>query len=131
MRFLDLEPVLLTTQIEPHDTIAELCDALKRTNTILIDLCQDVWRYISAGYLVQAPKANEVSLIDAAQDQPDRDFENAEGNLGLANALLEFFSRKLPISRLQRDLRIAQCCGIWAWRLGIAACLPTTAQARA
>lgn len=104
VRFLDLEPVLLTTQIEPHDTIAELCDALKRTNTILIDLCQDVWRYISAGYLVQAPKANEVGSSTMPHKINPIDFENAEGNLGLANALLEFFSRKLPISRLQRDL---------------------------
>lgn len=104
VRFLDLEPVLLTTQIEPHDSIAELCDALKRLNTVLIDLCQDVWRYIGDGYLVQAPKAGEVGSSTMPHKVNPIDFENAEGNLGVANALLEHFSRKLPISRLQRDL---------------------------
>jgi adenylosuccinate lyase len=104
VRFLDLEPVLLTTQIEPHDSIAELCDALKRLNTLLIDLCQDLWRYIGEGYLVQAPKAGEVGSSTMPHKVNPIDFENAEGNLGVANALLEHFSRKLPISRLQRDL---------------------------
>jgi len=104
VRFLDLEPVLLTTQIEPHDSIAELCDALKRLNTLLIDLCQDLWRYIGDGYLVQAPKAGEVGSSTMPHKVNPIDFENAEGNLGVANALLEHFSRKLPISRLQRDL---------------------------
>jgi adenylosuccinate lyase len=104
VRFLDLEPVLLTTQIEPHDSLAELCDALKRLNTILIDLSQDVWRYIGEGYLVQAPKAGEVGTSTMPHKINPIDFENGEGNLGIANALLEHFSRKLPISRLQRDL---------------------------
>jgi adenylosuccinate lyase len=104
VRSLDLEPVELTTQIEPHDSLAELCDALKRLNTLLIDLSQDIWRYISDGYLVQAPKAGEVGSSTMPHKVNPIDFENAEGNLGLANALLEFFSRKLPISRLQRDL---------------------------
>jgi adenylosuccinate lyase len=104
VRTLDLEPLLLTTQIEPHDTLAELCDVLKRLNTLLIDLCQDVWRYIGDGYLVQAPKAGEVGSSTMPHKVNPIDFENGEGNLGLANALLEFFSRKLPISRLQRDL---------------------------
>jgi adenylosuccinate lyase len=104
VRFLDLEPVELTTQIEPHDSLAELCDALKRLNTILIDLCQDTWRYISDGYLVQAPQAGEVGSSTMPHKINPIDFENGEGNLGLANALLEHFSRKLPISRLQRDL---------------------------
>ena len=104
VRFLDLEPVLLTTQIEPHDSIAELCDALKRANTLLIDLCQDMWRYVGEGYLVQAPRAGEVGSSTMPHKVNPIDFENAEGNLGLANALLEFFSRKLPISRMQRDL---------------------------
>jgi adenylosuccinate lyase len=104
VRFLDLEPVELTTQIEPHDSLAELCDALKRLNTVLIDLSQDTWRYISDGYLVQAPKAGEVGSSTMPHKINPIDFENGEGNLGLANALLEFFSRKLPISRLQRDL---------------------------
>ncbi len=104
VRFLDIEPVLLTTQIEPHDSLAELCDALKRLNTILIDLCQDLWRYISDGYLVQAAQAGEVGSSTMPHKVNPIDFENGEGNLGLANALLEHFSRKLPISRLQRDL---------------------------
>ncbi|MBK9711048.1 MAG: adenylosuccinate lyase [Kouleothrix sp.] len=104
VRFLDLEPLQLTTQIEPHDSLAELCDALKRADTLLIDLCQDLWRYISDGYLVQAPKPGEVGSSTMPHKVNPIDFENAEGNLGLAVALLEFFSRKLPISRLQRDL---------------------------
>lgn len=104
VRFLDLEPLLLTTQIEPHDTLAELCDALKRLNSVVLDVCQDVWRYISDGYLVQASVAGEVGSSTMPHKINPIDFENAEGNLGLANALLEHFSRKLPISRLQRDL---------------------------
>jgi adenylosuccinate lyase len=104
VRMLDLEPTQLTTQIEPHDSLAELCDALKRLNTLLIDLCQDLWRYISDGYLVQAAQAGEVGSSTMPHKVNPIDFENGEGNLGVANALLEFFSRKLPISRLQRDL---------------------------
>ncbi len=104
LRTLDLEPLLLTTQIEPHDTLAMLCDTLSRLNTVLIDLCQDCWRYISDGYLVQASRAEEVGSSTMPHKVNPIDFENGEGNLGLANALLEFFSRKLPISRLQRDL---------------------------
>lgn len=104
VRTLDLEPLLLTTQIEPHDSLAALCDALKRLNTVLLDLCQDFWRYISDGYLVQAPKEGEVGSSTMPHKVNPIDFENGEGNLGLANALLEFFSRKLPVSRLQRDL---------------------------
>jgi len=104
IRSLDLEPLLLTTQIEPHDTLASLCDALKRLNTILLDLCQDLWLYISDGYFVQAPKPGEVGSSTMPHKVNPIDFENGEGNLGLANALLEFFSRKLPLSRLQRDL---------------------------
>jgi adenylosuccinate lyase len=104
IRTLDLEPLLVTTQIEPHDTLADLCDVLKRLNTLLLDLCQDYWRYISDGYLVQASQAGEVGSSTMPHKVNPIDFENGEGNLGLANALLEFFSRKLPISRLQRDL---------------------------
>ncbi len=104
VRSLDLEPVLLTTQIEPHDSLAALADALKRVNTLLIDLCQDFWRYISDGYLAQAPRAGEVGSSTMPHKVNPIDFENAEGNLGLAIAMLEHISRKLPISRLQRDL---------------------------
>ena len=104
VRSLDLEPVLLSTQIEPHDSLAALCDALKRLNTVLLDVCQDVWRYISDGYLAQASVAGEVGSSTMPHKINPIDFENAEGNLGLANALLEFFARKLPVSRLQRDL---------------------------
>lgn len=104
VRSLELEPLLVTTQIEPHDTLAQLCDACKRVNTILIDLCQDCWRYISDGYLVQVARAGEVGSSTMPHKVNPIDFENGEGNLGLANALLEFFSRKLPVSRLQRDL---------------------------
>jgi len=104
VRSLDLEPVLLTTQIEPHDTLASLCDAIKRANTILIDLSQDCWRYISDGYLSQAPQPGDVGSSTMPHKVNPIDFENGEGNLGIAIALLEHFSRKLPISRLQRDL---------------------------
>jgi adenylosuccinate lyase len=104
VRALDLEPNLLTTQIEPHDTLAELCDAVRRLNMVLTDLCQDMWRYISDGYLTQALRAGEVGSSTMPHKVNPIDFENAEGNLGLANALLEHFSRKLPVSRLQRDL---------------------------
>lgn len=104
IRSLQLEPILLTTQIEPHDSLAALCDVLKRINTVLLDFCQDIWRYMSDAYLVQAVEAEEVGSSTMPHKVNPIDFENAEGNLGLANALLEFFSRKLPISRLQRDL---------------------------
>ncbi len=104
IRSLDLEPVLLTTQIEPHDTLAELCDAFKRLNTMLIDLCQDTWQYISLGYLMQAPRHGEVGSSTMPHKVNPIDFENGEGNAGIANALLEHFSRKLPVSRMQRDL---------------------------
>ncbi len=104
IRSLGLEPMLLTTQIEPHDTLAALCDALKRLNTVLIDLCQDMWRYISDEYIVQQTQAEEVGSSTMPHKVNPIDFENGEGNLGLSNALLEFVSRKLPVSRLQRDL---------------------------
>ncbi|MEK7722655.1 MAG: lyase family protein, partial [Elusimicrobiota bacterium] len=93
-----------TTQIEPHDSYAELFDNLRRANTILLAFCQDMWRYISAGLVVQEAVAGEVGSSTMPQKVNPIHFENAEGNLGLANALLGFFSAKLPISRLQRDL---------------------------
>jgi adenylosuccinate lyase len=104
VRSLGLEPLVLTTQIEPHDTLAMVCDALKRINTVLLDVCQDMWRYISDDYLVQMPAEGEVGSSTMPHKVNPIDFENGEGNLGVANALLEFFSRKLPVSRLQRDL---------------------------
>jgi adenylosuccinate lyase len=94
----------VTTQIEPHDTYAEYFDYVRRVNTILLDFSQDMWRYISDGWLTQKPKAGEVGSSTMPHKVNPIDFENAEGNLGIANALFEHFSRKLPVSRLQRDL---------------------------
>ena len=99
---LDWQPY--TTQIEPHDGIAELCDAQKRIDTICIDLCRDVWGYLSLGYFKQSVKAGEVGSSTMPHKVNPIDFENAEGNFGIANALLEHFAAKLPISRWQRDL---------------------------
>ena len=93
-----------TTQIEPYDNLAAFCDGWKRINTILLDLCRDVWQYISIGYFKQTLKAGEVGSSAMPHKVNPIDFENAEGNLGVANALLEHFAAKLPISRLQRDL---------------------------
>lgn len=104
LQFLELQPTLLTTQIEPHDSLAEIADALRRVNTILLDLDMDLWRYISDGYFVQRPNPSEVGSSTMPHKINPIDFENSEGNLHVANALLEMFSRKLPISRLQRDL---------------------------
>lgn len=94
-----------TTQIEPHDYIAEYCDSLKRINTILIDLAADFWGYISLGYFKQNIKMGEVGSSTMPHKVNPIDFENAEGNLNLANSLYQHFSRVLPISRWQRDLR--------------------------
>jgi adenylosuccinate lyase len=93
-----------TTQIEPHDGVAEYCDAVRRANTILIDMSRDVWGYISLGYFRQTLKAGEVGSSTMPHKVNPIDFENAEGNFGLANALLGHFAEKLPISRWQRDL---------------------------
>ena len=93
-----------TTQIEPHDCVAAYADALARVNTVLIDLARDVWSYISIGYFKQKKVEGEVGSSTMPHKVNPIDFENAEGNLGLADALLGHFSRKLPISRLQRDL---------------------------
>ncbi len=91
-------------QIEPHDYMAELYDAVARTNTILIDFARDVWGYVSLGYFKQRLKAGEIGSSTMPHKVNPIDFENAEGNLGLANALLRHLSEKLPISRWQRDL---------------------------
>jgi adenylosuccinate lyase len=93
-----------TIQIEPHDYMAELFDAFTRTNTILIDWSRDVWGYISLGYFKQRLKAGEIGSSTMPHKVNPIDFENAEGNFGLANALLAHLSQKLPISRWQRDL---------------------------
>ena len=93
-----------TTQIEHYDHMASLFDGLKRVNTILIDLCRDIWTYISMDYFKQKIKKGEVGSSAMPHKVNPIDFENAEGNLGLANALFEHLSAKLPISRLQRDL---------------------------
>lgn len=93
-----------TTQIEPHDWIAEYCDTLARFNTILIGLCRDIWGYVSIGYLKQKLNPGEIGSSTMPHKVNPIDFENAEGNLGLANALLNHFATKLPISRWQRDL---------------------------
>jgi adenylosuccinate lyase len=99
-----LKQNVLTTQIEAHDGIAELFDALSRWNTILLDLDRDIWAYISLGYLGQKTVKGEIGSSTMPHKVNPIDFENSEGNLGLANALLEHMARKLPISRLQRDL---------------------------
>ncbi len=101
---LDLETNAYTTQIEPHDWIAEYADALARFNTVLVDLSRDVWGYISLGYFRQRVLTGEVGSSTMPHKVNPIDFENAEGNLGVANALLKHFAEKLPISRWQRDL---------------------------
>jgi adenylosuccinate lyase len=93
-----------TIQIEPHDAMAELFDAMARTNTILIDWSRDLWGYISLGYFKQRLKSGEIGSSTMPHKVNPIDFENAEGNFGLANALLTHLSQKLPISRFQRDL---------------------------
>jgi adenylosuccinate lyase len=101
---LGLEPNPLTTQIEPHDWIGEYCHAVLRANTVLVDFARDMWSYISLGYFKQRVLAGEVGSSTMPHKVNPIDFENAEGNLGLANALLAHFAEKLPLSRLQRDL---------------------------
>ncbi len=99
---LELNPY--TTQIEPHDAMAEYFDALARANTVLVDLDRDVWGYISLGYFRQRAKEGEVGSSTMPHKVNPIDFENSEGNLGVANALLRHLSEKLPVSRWQRDL---------------------------
>ena len=91
-------------QIEPHDYMAELFDAVARCNTILIDLSRDIWGYVSLGYFKQRLKAGEIGSSTMPHKVNPINFENAEGNLGLSNALLRHLSEKLPVSRWQRDL---------------------------
>jgi len=101
---LGLEWNPYTTQIEPHDYIAELFDAISRANTVMIDYCRDIWGYISVGYFRQKTKAGEVGSSTMPHKVNPIDFENAEGNFGIANALFGHLSAKLPVSRWQRDL---------------------------
>lgn len=101
---LGLEFNPYTIQIEPHDAMAELFDAMARTNTILIDADRDIWQYISLGYFKQKLKEGEIGSSTMPHKVNPIDFENSEGNLGLANAVLRHLAEKLPISRLQRDL---------------------------
>ena len=101
---LGLEFNPYTIQIEPHDAMAELFDAMARCNTVLIDACRDIWMYISFGYFKQKLKEGEVGSSTMPHKVNPIDFENAEGNFGVANAVLRHFSEKLPISRMQRDL---------------------------
>lgn len=102
--YLGLMPNDFTTQIEPHDTLAERFHTVSRINTILIDLCRDIWMYISFGYFKQKTLASEVGSSTMPHKVNPIDFENAEGNLGLANAIFSHLAEKLPISRMQRDL---------------------------
>jgi adenylosuccinate lyase len=101
---LGLEFNPYTIQIEPHDAMAELFDAMARCNTILIDADRDIWQYISMGYFKQKTKAGEIGSSTMPHKVNPIDFENSEGNLGIANSILRHLSEKLPISRLQRDL---------------------------
>ncbi|MBQ5551315.1 MAG: adenylosuccinate lyase, partial [Bacteroidales bacterium] len=94
----------VTTQIEHYDNFAAFCDNMKRINTILIDLCRDIWMYISMNYFKQKLKAGEVGSSAMPHKVNPIDFENAEGNLGIANAIFTHLAQKLPVSRLQRDL---------------------------
>ena len=101
---LGIQRQQVTTQIENYDYLASLFDAFKRIDTILLDLCRDIWTYVSMDYFKQKIKKGEVGSSAMPHKVNPIDFENAEGNLGIANALFEHFSQKLPISRLQRDL---------------------------
>jgi adenylosuccinate lyase len=137
---LGLSPNEHTTQIEPHDWIAAYCDALARADTILIDLCRDFWSYISLGYFAQKAVAGEVGSSTMPHKVNPIAFENAEGNAGLANAMLRYFSDKLPVSRGQRDLSdstvmrnlgVAFAHSALAWRsalAGLARIEPDTAR---
>ncbi|MEK6783722.1 MAG: adenylosuccinate lyase [Bacteroidota bacterium] len=103
-KYLSLERSHPTTQVEHYDNLAAIFDNLKRINTILIDYCRDIWQYVALNYFKQSIKDGEVGSSAMPHKVNPIDFENAEGNLGLANALFEHLSAKLPISRLQRDL---------------------------
>lgn len=103
-RVIPLQPLLITTQVNSNDSLAALFDQFRQINTILVDLCQDMWRYISDGWLVQAAVPGEIGSSTMPHKVNPIAFENAEGNLGIGNALFTHFAHILPISRLQRDL---------------------------
>lgn len=107
---LELKRSLCTTQIDSYDSVAVLCDAFRRINTILLDLVKDLWLYISFEYIQQKNAPGQIGSSTMPHKVNPIDFENAEGNLTIANALLELFSRKLPVSRLQRDLTDSTVC---------------------
>lgn len=115
---LGLKQNLLTTQIENHDSMVEFAAAVQRFNTILIGFCRDMWSYISIDYFQQVSQANEVGSSTMPHKVNPIDFENAEGNLGVANALAEHFAEKLPISRWQRDLSDSTVQRTWGTLLG-------------
>ena len=120
---LGLEFNPYTTQIEPHDTLAELFDAYAAANTVVLDLDRDVWGYISLGYFKQRAKPGEVGSSTMPHKVNPIDFENSEGNLGLANALLHHLR---PSCRYRAGSAICPtplCCGTWAWRSVMPACL--------
>ena len=104
IKSLKLEPNLITTQIEPHDSLVESYQSIIRVNSILIDFCQDIWLYISRGIFKQKRIADEIGSSTMPHKINPINFENAEGNLGISNTLLSHFNLKLPISRMQRDL---------------------------
>ncbi len=104
IRSLGLKPNLVTTQIEPHDSLAESYHQVLRVNSILKDMCQDIWLYISRGILTQKKVGKEVGSSTMPHKINPIQFENAEGNSGIANAILSHLSEKLPVSRMQRDL---------------------------
>jgi len=138
---LDYNP--WTTQIEPHDWIGEYCDAIAAANVVCIDLCRDLWGYVSLGYLRQRAVAGEVGSSTMPHKVNPIDFENAEGNCGIANALLRHFAEKLPVSRWQRDLTdstvlrnlgVALAHSLIAWRAlgrGLEKIEPDTERMRA
>ena len=101
---MELDRSQTTTQIEHYDNFAASCDSLKRINNILIDLCRDIWTYISMDYFKQKITVGQIGSSAMPHKVNPIDFENAEGNLGIANAIFEHLAAKLPISRLQRDL---------------------------
>ena len=104
IKSLNLDPNIVTTQIEPHDSIAESYHQLVRINSILTDLCRDFWYYISRGILIQKKIKGEIGSSAMPHKINPIQFENAEGNLGISNALLNHLATKLPVSRMQRDL---------------------------